>query len=359
MIDPVKLSQQNLAAARAVKLEDEQAHEAAVLFAAGLRDRLSEGDRAVTSDDLVSADAGVERCALLAAASARAVQRAARAVVNVDLSLAECLVPVLSGLTGIAVHAVAARPTDVADVPALYVVQVAKATADPYRGHLAGSLEVIFHRGAIHRELTTDAVEQAAGRAGVALTAHPRGSRSEGAAVVDTMALTVAVAYPAEPVLADVQPFQVAYFGQALAGALQGSFQHRGWGAETVGIKGPGSGDASRLATTVKVTATSATITGTPTVDATGKRRTVVSIGLKAMPGRGCEIGDFEQMTQAVRGQLARQVDTPIEGLGRVTSLEVLDVAPGQVHSSRKSTGCQLTARVALVSRTVAAKVAA
>lgn len=328
-----------------------------IAAAALLRERLSSGDDSVTASELLNADVEVERAKLLHDAAGRAVRRAQSSLVLDSTPLADCLVSVLAGLLpGIPVHAAADRPTAVADVPACYVVQSKPATADPYRGQIAGPLEVHLHRTAVYRDLTPEQVEQAAGRAGISLVARPMPSRNDGTTVIDSLAVTVHRAYAAEPVIADVQAWQVSHFGQALASAVSAGLQDRGWDAPQDGVRVGGSG-GTRPSATVRVTATEASL-ASQTVDATGKRRVTVHVSLKALPGRG-ELRDFEDMAPAVRGQLARQVGSAVEGLGRVLALEVVDVEPAVRNSSRKSTGVSLTARVALVSRTVAARTAA
>lgn len=245
-----------------------------------------------------------------------AVKRAERRLITDDISLAESVaVAVRDAVRGVDVLAVNEIPADPPALPVLFVVQTEDSKPPKSRdGRITGTVELVYVRAEVHREIDTVAIADALRDNGVSFPDHTRDplrsrSTSNGGNLEDRITVDVRSAWPVgvPTVGKPGSAHNVRHVGSALASRVVRAMQRP-------------------TQPTPSVAANSRAEIASSTDDADGLHRLTVEAVVTADNQDGAYTSrDFRERLSEIVEALPGE---PFSGLGRVESVDVLTCEP-------------------------------
>lgn len=216
-----------LANAREEAISREDASADAELAIDAITDEWNAGIETHPAIDLVVANAELVRAKSLAIFAESAVRKADGKIINVSKTLAEIVAPyVASSHPDIQVQASFLNPPkgmSDPNQPVATVVQTVRANSSDGSGDMSGTVDIVFVRKSMHREMDSRKIEDAAIKDGVGLSITSN-TRSESDHMVDTLRCVVNSAHAAIPVISVApSPALARRYASGLAGALAGT----------------------------------------------------------------------------------------------------------------------------------------
>jgi len=269
----------------------------------------NQGDETASAADFSIAQIEFKRATALHEAAQRSAQAIERSVINVDKTLAEIVKPwIEAALPGVSVSASFLMPAKgkPSILPVAYVVQTAKAKIVG-GGVLTGTVEAVYVRSPLHREIDAEAIVHAASLAGCQIEAGVT-SRSEGDYMRDTARVTVKYGHEPTPVIKEAPSEALANrLAQSMALALAGTTKT----AQDAPLQMLQGGGYQGVAATVKPNGGKIVKDET---DSMGSRQTEVQVSLTYWLSHDRELS--QSMDTKLRGLLESYADTFTQGLG-------------------------------------------
>jgi len=318
---PAAAARQRLAdaeQAHADILAERSGYEAAL---AALLQRQDAGTALVDDDDTeVRLRTAIGRCARLVEAKDREVAAARRLLINEDDTLGTAVAPVIQMALGVPVTVVTTKLDTPTNLPVAYVVAVQPPTRNTIDGHISGTVELHWHRSALHVQPNAKAITDAADALGLAVEVVDATTRDEADHFVDVVKINVRRAYESLPVVAYCagmdDTFRVRWFASALAAEIAESLSSQSsYTAPPQGVR-LGSGNASAPRRRVETPVTSATTVADGCIG-DGVRERVVQVAVTVAGTAGSEYV-WDRMPRAINAQVGKVH----AGLGRVESVQ-------------------------------------
>lgn len=223
-IAEAEASKQAFADAQESAFLRQAAVDVAELATAEIETQWNQGIETPTALDYAAAQAEEVKATALYGFAQSAVVRAEKAIVSTDKTLAEIVKPwIEAALPGVSVSATFLMPKGKPSIlPVAYVIQSAKAKIVG-GGVVSGSVDVLYVRSPLHREIDGKAVEHAASLAGCQIKAGGS-SRTEDSQTIDTLRVNVEYGHAPIPVFTDAPTEAIANrLAQTVALALAGT----------------------------------------------------------------------------------------------------------------------------------------
>ena len=306
---------------------------------ASLNARVSNGDRTVTDSELMVAKICAGRLAALVGNAIRVLKRAERALLTDHPAIAEVLQEAASLALHMPVTAVTSKPAmPPIDLPAAYLVQSKPGHRQLYDGYVSGEVDLVLYRNATHLPANATAVATAFERASILVHVDDHGTSPAGECIVDTLHLTVPLAYEPVPVIlaapsADIDGQRLGQFVQQVTTSVEQTFQRMfGSQAGTQGVRlGNGGNGITGSQTRVVVFKAESPqpVCVSDQTDTNGLRRRVLKVEMYGW--RNWRAGDlmdakhFQDITVAAIRSLSGK---PFPSIGRCESATVSNMHP-------------------------------
>lgn len=338
-----KLSQDAYAEAKVLYREREQALASADDNVARIHSFWNKGDDTFRADDMVQAKATVDRAKALFGASERDVKRTQRALINLDLHLAEAIAEGIEKAVGVKPILTAIAPSEApGDLPVLYLLQP-KAASIAESGLVKGEAEIVYFHTQVHRTLDAQQIEVTADRLDQRVQAREVFSEVSDGIIRDSLNLIVHRAYGVVPRIAGVPTSDTAK-SCAHTFAARMSERAQRYDGPTQGVS-IGNGDSSARRVTVRGEGLDGTVLSTNVSE--GIRTTRVNIAFGGVRDRDQGV-TYEEIKNHLMNAAEAQVGQVIGNLGRIESVTNVEITPWD--SAYGTFGRVLTATVTAVS---------